>query len=191
MHISPIALQHEDVAGLSTSKLQEHVLEKVESAYTAKNNIEEPEKLKKFERHIIIRSIDHNWQDHLTEMEDLRRSVGLRGYGQKDPLSEYKSEAYVFFEKLMRRVRKDMCTRLFRSTPSLKKSQEMLYQLTSNAWTTGPGNDELSGRASRGEGPSLPKITIKHSKPKVRRNDSCPCGSGKKYKKCCGTANAS
>ena len=71
--------------------------------------IEGKEALVGLERYIILRSIDRRWQDHLTEMEELRRSVNLRGYGQKDPLSEYKSEAFGFFEELMGNVRTEIC----------------------------------------------------------------------------------
>ena len=180
----PVSLKHEDATNLNTQALQKLVLKIIQEAYKAKENIEKPKELKQIERYTIIRAIDQNWQDHLTEMEDLRRSVGLRGYAQKDPLSEYKSEAYIFFEELMQRIRTEMCTSLFRSASSLENFQQMLNHLSANARTTGPG-DHAPSVEDYTKTATLPKVTIKRTEPKVGRNDPCPCGSGKKYKKCC------
>jgi preprotein translocase subunit SecA len=83
-----------------------------------KESVEIPEALGSIERYIVINAIDHHWQEHLTEMEELRRSIGLRSYGQKDPLVEYKGEAYKYFEELMQNVRLQICTGLFRATGS-------------------------------------------------------------------------
>jgi preprotein translocase subunit SecA len=89
------------------------------------------------ERYIVIRAIDRNWQDHLTEVEDLRKSVGLRSYGQRDPLNEYKAEAYNFFEQMMSRMREDVCSGLFTSATNLQSFQSLI-QLMQRARATGP-----------------------------------------------------
>jgi preprotein translocase subunit SecA len=155
---------------------------------------------------VVINAIDHHWQEHLTEMEELRRSIGLRSYGQKDPLVEYKSEAYHFFAELMTNVRLQICTGLFRSASNLSSFENMLSILARNARTQGPETEGLAGVTARLKPPppagapgnaaplpaaeepeiQLPKVTIRRDTPKVGRNDPCPCGSGKKYKHCHG-----
>jgi preprotein translocase subunit SecA len=97
-----------------------------------------PEALAALERYVVINAIDHHWQEHLTEMEELRRSIGLRSYGQKDPLQEYKSEAYRYFEELMNNVRLQICTGLFRSTTNLQAFENMLSILSRSARLQGP-----------------------------------------------------
>jgi len=132
-------------------------------------------------------------------MEELRRSIGLRSYGQKDPLVEYKGEAYNFFEELMTNVRLQICTGLFRSASNLASFENMLSILAKSARTQGPETPvpvaRPQARPSAAPGapaPSpepeiqLPKVTIRRDTPKVGRNDPCPCGSGKKYKHCHG-----
>ena len=143
----------------------------------------------------MINAIDHHWQEHLTEMEELRRSIGLRSYAQKDPLVEYKSEAYVYFEELLNNVRLQICTGLFRSASNLESFENMLTILARSARTQGPDNVAQAApaiqspeAAAPAEAPEiqLPKVTIRREAPKVGRNDPCPCGSGKKYKQCHG-----
>src|SRR5690606_35323256 len=85
--------------------------------------------LRGLERYVIISAIDRNWQNHLTEMEDLRQSVSLRSYGQRDPLQEYKSEAFRFFEQMMNNTRAAVCTGIFRSATSVQAFQSMLQML--------------------------------------------------------------
>jgi preprotein translocase subunit SecA len=137
-------------------------------------------------------------------MEDLRRSIGLRSYGQKDPLVEYKGEAYKYFEELMKNVRLQICTGLFRSTSNLEAFENMLALLSRTARAVGPSDPGASAgpAATLVASPSdagggtavamaepeiqLPKITVRRETPKVGRNEPCPCGSGKKFKNCHG-----
>lgn len=182
----PIAVKVEDIKKLSLDQVHEYLLEKIKKAYQEKESVERPDQLQELERYLVIRAIDKQWQDHLTEMEDLRRSVGLRGYGQKDPLNEYKSEAYIFFEELMKQIRNSICMNLFRSATNIDNFNKMVKRIAVKMQTTGPlneGKEEAQAEKKR----SLPKLSIKpREAPKVGRNDPCPCGSGKKYKKCCG-----
>ena len=134
----------------------------------------------------------------------MRRSVGLRGYGQKDPLSEYKNEAFRAFEEMMGAMRSDVCSGIFRSSTNLAVFENMLSTLNDVAKTTGPESSSEAGfdqfRSSPGggavpqatEAPEIPTIAtpVVRDAPKVGRNDPCPCGSGKKYKKCCGAGVA-
>jgi preprotein translocase subunit SecA len=156
-------------------------LEKVQSAYALKEETETPEDLNALERFVILHAIDQHWQDHLTEMDELRNSVGLRGYGQRDPLSEYKNEAFACFESMLAETRNDACRKIFRLSSNRDAFDKMVTKiandLTLNGFATG---------VEREPGPA-PKISINiQPTSNVGRNDPCPCGSGKKYKKCCG-----
>jgi preprotein translocase subunit SecA len=115
----PISLKREDFEQFDDPKAAaDFVMEKIRSAYNVKVDVEGSEFLGEMEQYIILNAIDHNWQDHLTEMEELRRSVGLRGYGQKDPLNEYKHEAFNFFEVLLSQIRRELCSKVFRMASS-------------------------------------------------------------------------
>jgi preprotein translocase subunit SecA len=198
----PIGLRVDELAGDDIVALTAMVLERVSKAYAMKESAEIPEALGSLERYVVINAIDHHWQEHLTEMEELRRSIGLRSYGQKDPLVEYKSEAYHFFAELMTNVRIQICTGLFRSASNLSSFENMLSILARSARTQGPENalqaprPEAAAPSSNGRSApesqlvqpeiQLPKVTLRRETPKVGRNDPCPCGSGKKYKHCHG-----
>jgi preprotein translocase subunit SecA len=184
----PLSAKVEEFVGKSFEESRDHLLTKIKSAYAAK-------------RKVVVNAVDVHWQDHLTEMEELRRSVGLRGYGQKDPLSEYKNEAFRAFEEMMVGMRSEVCTGLFRSSTNLAAFENMLSSLSGVAKTTGPesGNAGFErfggtqGGSSSGQNESsAPQIAtpVVRDAPKVGRNDPCPCGSGKKYKKCCGAGIA-
>ena len=132
-------------------------------------------------------------------MDHLRQGVGLRAYGQRDPLIEYKREAFNMFDELMTTIKQDVALSVFRSTTSVASFETFLTELprrlvhdevsilgggASRGLTGGQGMDGLPEPASGGGAHALDPI--KREEPKVGRNDQCPCGSGKKYKKCCG-----
>jgi preprotein translocase subunit SecA len=208
----PISVKIEELTGEADSLLKS-LVERIRKAYALKESIEDANALGGLERYIVINAIDHHWQEHLTEMEELRRSIGLRSYGQKDPLSEYKSEAFRYFEELMNNVRLQICTSLFRSATNREAFENLFNILARSAKLQGPENPPPEAGASamaqlkpapssRGSGaaqamptasdaPSepeikLPAVTIRRETPKVGRNDPCPCGSGKKFKNCHG-----
>jgi preprotein translocase subunit SecA len=186
------------------------IVERIKQCYSVKEQVEITEALGALERYVVINAIDHHWQEHLTDMEELRRSIGLRSYGQKDPLVEYKGEAYKYFEEMMANVRLQICTGLFRSATNLQSFENMLSILARSARLEGPENPPAPGAGPRLSAPptnttittsspagalpapgdqpeiKLPKVTIRREVPKVGRNEPCPCGSGKKYKQCCG-----
>ncbi|MFT3828282.1 MAG: preprotein translocase subunit SecA [Opitutaceae bacterium] len=139
MHF-PVALKLEELAGLDAEAAGKLVAGKVKEAYALKESVEIPEALGSLERFVIINAIDHHWQEHLTEMEDLRKSVGLRSYGQKDPLSEYKSEAYKYFEELMANVRLQICTGLFRTATNRDSFENMMAILSRTLRMESPAN---------------------------------------------------
>jgi preprotein translocase subunit SecA len=176
------------------------ISEKVRNAYDIKISFENPDALKEVERFTILSAIDRLWQEHLYEMDSLRYSIGLRGYGQRDPLVEYKAEAFKMFDELMVNVKTQICNNIFRSASSMlafenflrNVPQQTLHQTasafgggTATASTGGAqpkASDVVSEAAAAQEAKGKPVRTG----PKVGRNDPCPCGSGKKYKQCCG-----
>ncbi len=175
------------------------LVERIKKAYALKESVEDAAALGGLERYIVINAIDHHWQEHLTEMEELRRSIGLRSYGQKDPLNEYKGEAFRFFEELMNNVRLQICTSLFRSATNRDAFENLFAILSRSARLQGPAAAPTAlAAASQAAAPAetapaaeeikLPSVTIRRETPKVGRNDPCPCGSGKKYKNCHGAS---
>ncbi|MFP6899407.1 MAG: SEC-C metal-binding domain-containing protein, partial [Opitutales bacterium] len=198
----PVSVKREECEGKSFEELSEHLLKRIHDAYDAKISLEHAEAVAGLERYVLIHAVDIHWQDHLTEMEELRRSVGLRGYGQKNPLSEYKSEAFVYFEEMMNLVRSDVCSGMFRSATSAESFEHMLAALSQGAKLEGPSDESpadgilAAAFAGSGAGPESPEavlqrpvpagVPLRRSSPKVGRNEPCPCGSGKKFKKCCG-----
>ena len=196
----PLSFQLEELVGKEEAEAKNLLLEKIFNAYEAKRKLEDPDQIHSLERYVVVNAVDLHWQDHLTEMEELRRSVGLRGYGQKDPLSEYKNEAYRAFEEMMQAMRSDICSGMFRSSTNLAAFENMLSSLSNVAKTSGPDQSGVQGfdrftapqggpqQAEQSEAPEIPKVAVPvvRDAPKVGRNDPCPCGSGKKFKKCCG-----
>ncbi|EDY81482.1 preprotein translocase, SecA subunit [Verrucomicrobiia bacterium DG1235] len=187
----PIGLSEETVSSKSGDEQLKAVLDSIREAYRIKKTAENEAALEHLERYVLLSSIDGRWQEHLTEMEDLRRNVGLRSYGQKDPLNEYKNEAYIYFEELMRNVRSQVCTRLFRTATNLVAIENVKNMLARQAVAQGGGAEPVAqGQAklkgAQGKEVQLPKVAIKRNLPKVGRNEPCPCGSGKKFKQCCG-----
>ena len=197
----PLSVRLDDLLGKDEAEVKDILLDNITTAYDAKRKLENPEQLQSLERYVVVHAADLHWQDHLTEMEELRRSVGLRGYGQKDPLSEYKNEAFRAFEEMMGTMRSEVCSGMFRSSTNLAAFENMLSALSDVAKTTGPdatggkGFDRFTAPSSpapsleASESPEIPKVAVPvvRDQPKVGRNDPCPCGSGKKYKKCCGS----
>jgi preprotein translocase subunit SecA len=177
---------------------------KIKDAYERKSSHEEPTAVKSLERYIILNAIDRLWQEHLYAMDALREGVYLRGYAQKDPLIEYKTEAYDMFVELMANIKNEVLHNLFRSTSNLQAFENFLatlpqFLLREHAPAASTANVPARGRQLQpvgamatvgGDGDGAGEMTldlpIRRSMPKVGRNEPCPCGSGKKYKNCCG-----
>jgi preprotein translocase subunit SecA len=188
----------------SSQENAEFLIGKIKDAYERKSSHEEPAAVKSLERYIILNAIDRLWQEHLYAMDALREGVYLRGYAQKDPLIEYKTEAYEMFVDLMANIKNEVLHNLFRSTSNLQAFETFLStlpQFLMRQEATAPtANGPLPGRrperigtASGGNGEAegedevkLELAPVRREMPKVGRNEPCPCGSGKKYKNCCG-----
>jgi preprotein translocase subunit SecA len=173
------------------------IVQAVRRAYELKIGFEDPEQLKVLERYTILSAVDRLWQEHLYEMDSLRYSIGLRGYGQRDPLIEYKAEAYKLFQDLMTRIKSEICHNIFRSATSLlafenflqSVPKQLLHQSTSAFGTPAASGTDTRSKASevvREAAAALEKSQPVRVGPKVGRNDPCPCGSGRKYKHCHG-----
>jgi preprotein translocase subunit SecA len=163
-----------------------------------------------FVRHFFLEEIDQQWVDHLKTMDHLREGIYLRGYGQKDPKKEYKKEGFDLFGSMMERIQTNVCTKIFRvqirreeEIPELRAKQRRMTAVHPSATTASAGagasagsdaSTESAGSSTYGDaadgGRQEKQQTVRRTEPKVGRNDPCPCGSGKKYKKCHGAAGA-
>ena len=174
------------------AQIKQILSDKVNQAYKQKEEAIGEELLRHLERMVFLQIIDTKWKDHLYAMDSLREGIGLRAYGQRDPLIEYKREAFNMFSAMMTGIEDDaleICFKLQPARPERFKGvfsslmQEMVHP---EAVKFEKPSQELSGASLPEDQPSSPQKTIQSTHPKVGRNDPCPCGSGKKYKKCCG-----
>ncbi|MDD3847034.1 MAG: preprotein translocase subunit SecA [Syntrophorhabdaceae bacterium] len=159
----------EDVKNLTREGLLDRVIETVKSFYEKKSNDFGNDEMSAVERFIVLNSIDTFWKEHLLSLDHLKEGIGLRGYGQKDPLREYQRESFELFLDMVERARYDTVRKLFAVQPA----KEQLEYHEPVMFLNTP------------EGSASPDSSDKKDK-KIGRNDPCPCGSGKKYKKCCG-----
>lgn len=175
-------LKVEELKELGRDALKEDIPEKLKQAYRDKvqSLIQEhgatEDLIHYIERTILLQMIDQHWKDHLWGMDQLKDGIGLRGYGQKDPLAEYKREGYDMFAGMMDRIKGDTLERLFKF--------QLVRGERPEAEVETPRPQQMS--LNRGEAAAAPKQPVKRTEEKVGRNDPCPCGSGKKYKKCHG-----
>ena len=194
--------------GVDAEATAKAVYGRVGKAYAEKCMLEDPAQLNSMERFIMLNAVDVQWQEYLRNMDTLRQGVGLRAYGQRDPLVEYKNEAFTLFADLMDRIKGEIAGRIFRATTSPRAYQTFLGDLHRLAQAQHANVAPLAGGHAAGAaraparaegGPDAgaeaamnAALSAAHAKPVVReepktgRNDPCPCGSGKKYKKCCG-----
>jgi preprotein translocase subunit SecA len=173
LKIGPEDIGEEAFDGLKWEDLTDLVGEQVRSAYQQKEKLFGKEDLEQLERFVILQIIDNQWVAHLQDMEHMKEGIGLRGYGQLDPLKEYQKEGFGLFEELMDRIREETLNTLFRVQLVRQRPEEI------------PRKKKKSLQLSHGGDESQP-VTIRRKEKKIGRNAPCPCGSGKKYKKCCG-----
>jgi preprotein translocase subunit SecA len=135
--------------------------------------------LRQLQKHLILQSIDHLWIEHLSAMDYLRTGIGLRGYGQLDPLVEYKREGYMLFTQLLNQINLKISYNAFR----IRMAPAKVEQTVSSIAQANPYRQQLENRQ---QGDQQASAQAHSDKQKIGRNDECPCGSGLKYKKCCG-----
>ncbi len=172
-----------DLDKMGIDGLKETLVETVEARYAEKEARHEPEVIRSFERAIMLHSVDTAWKDHLLALDHLKEGIGLRGYGQRDPLQEYKKESFELFEAMRERVENDIIERLYRYEPI---TEEQLAEQRRRREQVEKPKIQLSTTPLEAQGSQKPQTVV--AKDKVGRNDPCPCGSGKKYKKCHGAA---
>ena len=152
------------------NSLKQQLKEEAVKLYEAKEaEFPEPEAIRELERVVLLKVIDRKWMDHIDDMEQLRQGVGLQAYGQRDPLVEYKMSGYEMFDEMTQNIREETVRLLFHIKIEQKVEREQQAKIT------GTNKDD-----------SLQKGPVKRENAKVYPNDPCPCGSGKKYKNCCG-----
>ncbi len=193
----PIGLRIEDLpADADAEAKTELVLAKVKEAYELKVTHEDPARVKGLEQMIILQSVDEHWQEYLRNMDSLREGIGLRAYGQRDPLVEYKREAFNLFGDLMDRIKNEIAQNIFRTGSSMEALQnfwQSLNKMMMNSRAQQAQQPSAMAAARQQQlGHGAPPVAeaapqpIRHAGPETGRNDPCPCGSGKKFKKCCG-----
>jgi preprotein translocase subunit SecA len=187
-------------AGDARAAIEEQVFAVVEKIYKAKEeelgvDAESVPVMRRYEQWLYLQSIDQQWKDHLLSMDHLRQGIGLRGYGQKDPKQEYKKEGYEMFVQMTWRVKSAVIGNVLRLQLVRQESAEEMEQKRLAAQrralqrVTESHADAASGDGE-GAKPKPKQETVVRTQPKVGRNDPCPCGSGKKYKKCHGATEA-
>jgi preprotein translocase subunit SecA len=172
----------EEEDGLNQEHLKELLLQRVKDVYEKKEEEFGAATLRYLEKVIMLQSVDHHWKDHLLAIDQLKEGIGLRGYGQKDPRIEYQREAYQMFLEMLDRIKKDTIEKLF--AIQIAKEEEVKEMKVERKQTFILSRGEAAQRAG-GETEDGKGVTVRREGKKVGRNDPCPCGSGKKYKKCC------
>jgi preprotein translocase subunit SecA len=205
-------LDASDFAGLSferqsSGELRDALWARIQARYEEKERILEPAILRRVERDIMLQIVDAQWKDHLYSLDHLKEGIGLRGYGQRDPLVEYKKESFELFQAMKDRIDEEIVRYLWRLRPIVQDEMPPVRRPQPRRPTSLTYNDPteaalpaMAGAARAapggafGEAPRPARTggddaairTVKRDVPKVGRNDLCPCGSGKKYKKCHG-----
>jgi len=162
---------------LGSKDLEDALIAKAHEKYNQKEAIIGSAPMRYHERMLMLQIVDSQWKDHLLAMDHLKEGIGLRGYGQRDPLVEYKKESYELFEDLMGRIEEDTLRFLFLLQPVEEKKQAEQVERRRRKQEFVMSNQNGGDGAAR---------QVKRDSPKVGRNDPCPCGSGKKFKKCHG-----
>ena len=143
-----------------------------DDTYAERENSMGSELMRELENLVMLKIVDNHWMEHLDSMDLLREGVGLRAYGQKDPLVEYKFEAYDMFQAMIDAIQDDVVRYIYRvNVVTQPKVEDRLESASTN---------------NPGEGEDSKKQPVVHHGEEIGRNDLCPCGSGKKYKNCCG-----
>jgi preprotein translocase subunit SecA len=195
-----------DIDGLSAEDISDAYWAPILRKYESKETLIPTEILRRVERDIMLQIVDSQWKDHLYSLDHLKEGIGLRGYGQKDPLVEYKKESFALFSAMKDRIEEEIVRYLWRLTPMVGDDSGQVpvrqpnprrpphLTMSAHAPAPSPFGAIRGGAASAVADPPRPARTggddvvkqVKRDEPKVGRNDPCPCGSGKKYKKCHG-----
>jgi preprotein translocase subunit SecA len=174
----------------TSEEIEEFIWERLKTRYAEKEQQIGGEAMRTYERIIMLNIIDAQWKDHLLALDHLKQGIGLVGYGQKDPLVEYKKESFDLFRAMLDRIDTTTIRSLFNLQVVAEESPEEIQRRRLAARRRG-GSMQFTGpnQGATAAGEEAGKVkTVVRDQPKVGRNDPCPCGSGKKFKKCHGTA---
>jgi preprotein translocase subunit SecA len=174
-----------DLDAMRREEVKEKITEAVNKRYEEKEALIGPDNMRLNEKYLLLQVIDQQWKDHLLNIDHLKEGIGLRGYGQRDPLIEYKKESFELFQEMMERIQDRVVKILWKMEigGSAEGSTEEI-QRVQRALPPQPPKQQLTFSGAPKEAPA----PVKRTQAKVGRNDPCPCGSGKKYKKCHGAA---
>jgi preprotein translocase subunit SecA len=167
-----------DLKESSSEELRQAIQGAYSGKYEAKENRLPPDVMREYERIVMLQVIDNQWKDHLLSMDHLKEGIGLRAYSQRDPLVEYKREGFDAFSAMMDRVEEEIVRYLFLLEPAVAQEQKRVERRERAYSYSAPEKEEKK--------PAQPQV---RKEKKVGRNDPCPCGSGKKFKKCCGAGS--
>ncbi len=172
----------DDWRTLDVAELQQQLLQFATKKYDGKEDKQGPEAMRALERRFMLTVVDRSWKDHLFALDHLKEGINLRAHGQRNPLQEYKKESFEMFQALKERLEDEIVKGVYRAEPiSPEEMAERMRQVQRQR--------NLRFSTPHAAGPTLPRTVVRDGK-KVGRNDPCPCGSGKKYKKCHGSTNS-
>jgi preprotein translocase subunit SecA len=178
-----VLLSGQDVDSLSRDALFDYIRAALEAYYSDKRQTIAPEHFEGFQRWVTLQVIDKHWKDHLLAMDHLKEGIGLRGYGQKNPLNEYKREGFEMFVEMTERIKTEVVEYLFKAQFTNASDVELARQQRARPQRAVAHRGSLSGHeADQGQ---VAVQTVRREGEKIGRNAPCPCGSGKKYKRCC------
>lgn len=178
-------LQGNKAQDMTREELEEYIINYAGDSYLERETLLGADQMRQIERLVLLHVVDAKWMEHLYSMDNLREGIGLRAYGQRDPLVEYKLEAYELFQEMIEAIQEDVVRLIFK----IRMTQESSAPVSTakNVVMGGLPRPTVVPFSESDEAPSQEKVgTYVRSKRKVGRNEPCPCGSGKKYKKCCG-----
>ncbi|NLZ18632.1 MAG: preprotein translocase subunit SecA, partial [Desulfobulbaceae bacterium] len=179
-----LELSDSDKQEMDRNSLQEKLQAAVDAAYAAREEVNGQEQMRHLERMVLLQMVDTLWKDHLLQMDHLKEGIGLRGYGQKNPLQEYKREGYNLFASLIQAINQNTVGNLMRIQ---LLSEDELARMQEEQRLAQERQLEAAKRVEK-EAEEAPKNQpVQREEEKIGRNAPCPCGSGKKYKKCCGS----
>jgi preprotein translocase subunit SecA len=201
--IEPAVLDAIKLEELSPDDMREKLIDLARARYEEKEKTPglDPAILRRVERDIMLQIVDAQWKDHLYSLDHLKEGIGLRGYGQRDPLVEYKKESFNLFQAMKDRIDEEMVRYLWRLRPLVNEGGAVAppqparpparkppaLTFSGGSSSTGlPGAQQAGPRPARTGGDDAPVKQVRREEPKTGRNDPCWCGSGKKYKKCHG-----
>ena len=180
----PVQQWLDDDDKLYEEKLRERILDNVVQAYQAKEDVVGPEVLRQFEKAVMLQNLDSHWKEHLAAMDHLRQGIGLRSYAQKNPKQEYKRESFELFSEMLENLKVEVINILSKVQVKAESDVEAVEEQRRKADVAAKNYEhESSSQTDRAQQGG--QVGVRQG-PKVGRNDPCPCGSGKKYKQCCG-----